>query len=111
MNPGRFRNRLRIMRPIKSKDDIGGDSPTWVLFAVVKAQQLAGQGREFEAIMQRFADAKYMFWTHYVSGVEREFQIQWLTEQRTLTLDILDVRVPAGVRNCLQIIARDAKAR
>jgi head-tail adaptor len=110
-NPGRARHKLTIWRPSKSKDSFGSDVVTLVLVATVRAQVLPLQGREFDAIQQRFANARYKILMQFTPGIEREYSIQWLREDGTLTLDILDVQDMAGVGNCTVILAGDANAR
>lgn len=111
LDPGLCRHRLRIMKPVKTKDAIGGDVPTLSLYATVRAQVVAMQGREMEAVQQRWADARYRIRMAYTPGIEREYTIQWLTEQGELELDILDVQDPAGTQGYTQIYAKDHEAR
>ncbi len=110
-DPGLCRHRLRIMKPIKTKNAMGGDVPTLAVYATVRAQVFTMQGREIEAVQQRWADARYRIRMQYTPGIEREFTILWLTPQGELTLDILDVQDPAGVANYTQIFAKDHDAR
>lgn len=111
-NPGLARHRIVIKTPgTKTKDDFGGDVTNPEVYATVRAQIVALKGRELEAVQQRWAKAQYRIRCQYVRGVEREYTIDWRTEQGTLTLDILDVRDPAGTANYTEIIAADAESR
>jgi len=110
-NPGLSRHRLEILRPVKTKNSFNEDVIALVIFATVRAQVAVLQGRELEAAQQRWANAKYRIRMQYCAGIEREYTIRWLTEQSTLTLDILDVQDPVGTANYTQIYAGDTDAR
>lgn len=110
-NPGLARHRIRIMRPVKTKNDFGEDVIELENYATVLAQIAALQGREMEAAQQRWAAAKYRIRMQYTKGIEREFTIEWPLASGLLTLDILDVQDLAGTRNFTQIYAADHEAR
>lgn len=109
--PGLCRHRIRIMRPIKTKDDFGADIVTLALYATVPAQVEALQGRELEAAQQRWASARYRIRMQFTKQIEREYSIEWPLASGLLTLDILDVQDPAGTRDYTQIYAGDSDAR
>jgi len=110
-NPGLARHRVRIMRPVKTKDAFGADTVTLALYGTVPAQIEALQGRELEAVQQRWAHARYKIRMQFTKQVEREYSIEWPLASGLLTLDILDVRDPAGTRNYTELIAGDFDAR
>lgn len=110
-NPGLARHKMRIMRPVKTKDSFNADIVTLALYATVYAQVTALQGRELEAVQQRWAEAKYRIRMQYTKNIEREYSIEWPLASGLLTLNILDVRDPAGVANYTEIIAGDVDAR
>ena len=110
-NPGTARHVIRIMKPVKTKNDFNEDVIAAHVHATVRAQVVALQGRELDAIQQRFADARYRIRMQYTPGIEREHWLEWNTEQGLLTLNIFDVQDPAGMSNFTQIYAGDLNAR
>ena len=110
-DPGLAQHRIRIMRPVKTKNDFNEDVITPAVYATVPAQVTALLGRELEAAQQRWAAAKYRIRMQYTKGIEREYSIEWPLATGLLALDILDVQDPAGTRNFTQIYAADHEAR
>lgn len=108
--PGLARHRLRVVRAVKTKDEIGGDIITSSIYATVYAQVLALQGREMFEIQQRWADARYKILMQAVAGIRREDRLQWLRADGAIEMDILDVQDPAGASNYTLIYAKDVNA-
>ena len=75
-------------RTIGDQDAFGNDIVTFPTFGTFWAKVKAMQGRELDAAMQRWAEARFKVRMHYNTyGIERADRIYWGTN----TLDILDI--------------------
>ena len=85
-------------RTIGSQDSYGSDVITYPSLGTFWAEVTAMQGRELDAAMQRWAEARFKIRMHYNTyGIERADRIYWGTR----TLDILDIEDQRGDRRWL----------
>jgi len=80
-------------RTIGGQDAFGNDTIVFPVFGTFWAEVTAMQGRELDAAMQRWAEARFKIRMHYNTyGIERADRIYWGTR----TLDILDIEDQQG---------------
>ena len=103
--PGILSDYLTFQRCTKSQNAYGEDVLTWADYMHGHGNVRALMGREFEAVSQRWAEARFKIRLPWVSGVQREDRILFGSPERTL--DILDAEDPDGQRRELVIYARE----
>lgn len=89
-----LRHKITIgKRTTGSQNDFGNDAVTFPTLGTFWADITAMQGRELDAAMQRWAEARFKVRLHYNTyGIDRADRIYWGTR----TLDILDIEDAHG---------------
>lgn len=108
VNPGLMRRHKVLIRkhPGRTAGSYGSTNIDWTQ-GTVKGYYWgaleAMQGRELEASMQRWAEARFKFKMQYVDGVDREDRLEYAGR----TFDILDAEDPYGHRRELHLTLRE----
>ena len=111
VNPGLMRRHKIFIRkhPGRTASALGSTVIDWTA-GTVKGYYWGAlealQGRELEASMQRWAEARFRFKMQYVDGVEREDRLEYSGR----TFDILDAEDPTGHRRELHLLLRELVA-
>ena len=111
VNPGLLRRHKVIIRtkPARTTGSYGATEIDWssgTILGYFWGSFEALQGRELEASMQRWAEARFRFRSHYITGIDREDRIEYAGR----TFDILDAEDPNGHRREIVLILRELVA-
>lgn len=100
-----LRHRIVVgKRTITGQDSYGNDTITYPTLGTFYALVEAIQGRELDAAMQRWAEARFKVRLHYNTyGIDRADRISWGTR----TLDILDIEDPFGDQRWLVAVCKE----
>lgn len=106
MRAGVLRHPITILRPnvtgqnTMGEDVLGTPTTIWTGWADIRSLM----GREFEAIQQKFAEARLRVRIrHTYTVIQRKDYFTWLNR----TIDILDVEDPTGERKELLMYCRE----
>lgn len=108
VNPGLLRRHRVAIRthPGRTEGSLGSTTIDWSA-ASIKGYYWGAfealQGRELEASMQRWAEARFRFKSHYIAGVAREDRLEY--DGRVF--DILDAEDPNGHRAEIWLTLRE----
>ena len=107
MQAGRLRHRIVVTNPqIASQDSFGQDVITDVEVGTFWCLVEPLQGREKEAVQQRWAEARYKITMRHQPGIT--FKAKMTVDWNGLTLDILDVEdTQSTLRPEVVMFARD----
>ena len=100
-----FRYRVVVgKRTVTGQDSYGNDTIAYPTLGTFWAEVKSTQGREFSAVMQKWAEAQFAVRMHYNTyGIDRADRISWGTR----TLDILDIEDPFGDSRWLVAICKE----
>lgn len=108
LNPGLLIHQIRWQEKVSTGlNSSGEDTYEWQEVVTCRAQIKTIAGRELEMARQRWAEAKYEITQHWFSGLRPDMQITWYIGGEERTLDVLDVRDPAGTGRVQVVIAKD----
>ena len=107
VNPGQLRHQITWQQKnVTGQNSIGEDIYTWVNFLTCRASVEATVGREYQQIMQRWAESDFMITQHFYKGVAPEMRIAWFVDGSITYLDVLDVSDPLGTGRLQQVVCR-----
>lgn len=111
VNPGFFRrHKVAIKRhPGRTAGSYGSTVIDWTaapLLGYFWGSFEALAGRELEAAMQRWAEARFRFKMHYRAGIDREDRLEYSGR----TFDIVDAEDPNGNRREIWLTLRELVA-
>jgi SPP1 family predicted phage head-tail adaptor len=94
-------------KTVTGQDSRGQDIYTWTTVATAWASINAISGREFAAVQQRWAEARFRFRIEpFIGNIGREMVIVWGSRM----LNILDVEDPDGRRKAVEGYAAELVA-
>ena len=100
-----LRHRIVIgKRTVTGQDGYGNDTITYPTMGTFWAEVKDTTGREFTAVMQKWAEAQFAVRLHYNTyGIDRADRIYWGSR----VLDILDIEDPFGDARWLVAICKE----
>ncbi|MFW9804856.1 MAG: phage head closure protein [Candidatus Thorarchaeota archaeon] len=104
LNPGLCRERITIYYPVEgAQDSYGIPAETPTVFQQCNARVRRLQGREWQAIQQRWAKATWMIELPYLAGIRPKMTVAWEGH----TLNILHVGDRQGWRQVIEVICEE----
>lgn len=104
MRSGPYRHRITIQeKTVTGQDSYGQDTVIWPTYHACWASVDSLQGREFQAVQQRWADARFRVRIRYKAGIQRAMRIVWGMR----TLDILDAEDPDNTKRQIVMYCKE----
>ena len=104
LNPGLLRHQITWQQAVTGQNSTGEDIYAWTDFLTCRARVESTNGRQFESVMQRWAEADYVMTQHFSPGVLEDMRIACGGE--IVYLDPINIGDPSGTRRQQTVVCR-----
>lgn len=95
LNPGLLRHQITWQQKTASGQNASGeDNVVWTDFLTCRASVESTTGREFQRVMQIWAEADFVIRQYFSRGLTTDMRIAWFVEGQMIYLDVLDISDP-----------------
>ena len=99
LNPGLLRHQITWQqKSITGQNASGEDIFAWTDFLTCRASVRATTGREFQRVMQIWAEANFVIRQYFSVGLTTDMRIAWFVDGAIIYLDVLDISDPLNSR-------------
>ena len=105
MQAGELQNEITLLRPVKSRNSMGGEVITYQSAGRVAAKAEPVRGRKYEAMHVAGAEIDVVFTVYYREDIEPDWRVRWRSVDYVLASPPIDVKAR---REWLELMGKTA---